>query len=91
MKEKERLNQLLQQKPKSPAVPLVIILPRGHLYQCLSVEEVNKCLELTELVDEGLISAVHLAQPFVGGGISESQKEWTEQVSCAEFFLPIHL
>ncbi|XP_055883267.1 germinal-center associated nuclear protein-like isoform X1 [Biomphalaria glabrata] len=82
-KDKKRLHQILLQKRKSPALPLVVIVPRLSEQCFVTMSMLDDMLELTSLYDQDLISAVHLAEPFIG---SEEQhlvnyQDWTSQLT----------
>ncbi|XP_005095086.1 germinal-center associated nuclear protein [Aplysia californica] len=91
--DKRRLHQVLKQKPKVPAVPLVIILPRRSARVTVAVSEVSQHLDLEGLGQGQRVSAVHLAQPYVGQGRqpADCYNEWTEQLSNCLRFTASHI
>ncbi|CAG5119138.1 unnamed protein product, partial [Candidula unifasciata] len=87
-KQKVRLHQILKQKPESPAVPLILIIPSVLSSSNISLQELDENLELSSLGKQGLISAIHIAQPFVGGQeqLLQCFEDWTAQVTnCLRF------
>ncbi|KAH9508133.1 hypothetical protein Btru_054821 [Bulinus truncatus] len=87
-KDKKRLHQVLLQKRKCPTLPLVIIIPRLSGTSLVMMPEVDHGLELSHLYKQNLISAVHLAEPFVGTQeqLLENYEEWTSQLTnCIKF------
>ncbi|BFZ10368.1 hypothetical protein BsWGS_13408 [Bradybaena similaris] len=87
-KQKQRLHQILKQKPESPAVPLVLIIPTMLGSSNISVRELDENLDLSALGRQSHISAVHIAQPLIGDQehLLQRFEDWTAQITnCLRF------
>ena len=73
---------MLKQKPKTPSVPLVLIVPRLTGEGQLSVSELDTELQLSELRKSGLLSMVQVSQIFIGAQDHpiEFFSDWSSQV-----------
>ncbi|GFR69715.1 MCM3 minichromosome maintenance deficient 3associated protein [Elysia marginata] len=92
-KERIRLHQMLKQKPNSPGVPLVLIIPRltgeGHL----TTSELDTELQLSELRSLGLLSIVHISHIYIGAQDHpiEFFSDWSSQLSNCLRFAATHV
>ncbi|XP_059170750.1 germinal-center associated nuclear protein-like isoform X2 [Physella acuta] len=86
-KDRKRLHQLVKQKRRDPAVPLIIIVPRVSQDE-VSLEVLDEKLELNSLHQQNCLSAVHIAQPLVSSRerLLEHFDDWTVQLTnCLHF------
>ncbi|CAL1527063.1 unnamed protein product [Lymnaea stagnalis] len=80
--DRKRLNQILKQKRKEPALPLVIMMPRLTKENQISLKILDECLGLASLYQQNLVSAVHVAQPVVSDQeILDNYEDWTSQLT----------